>query len=283
VKRTAVANSNPSAESPRSPDALVWAYEAAVRAGDRLYVIGHALFAGVALGLLDRQHLDAIDERFFADSWQYRNDHYNLAGLIPAEIDCLRLFPQSGRLLVTAAGGGREVVALARRGYEVDGCECNPVLTAAANALITREGIAGVVHPCPRNDLVAPNAPYDGVLVGLTSYMHIPGRQVRIAFLRRALEVAKPGAPVMLTFQVRTGRGRALQITRIVANVFRRAARRAPIELGDTMVGGFWHQFARSEIEAELQEAGAELLYYATDGFGRAVCRRMSDPARPGP
>ena len=44
---------------------------------------------------------------------------------------------QCKRLLVAGAGGGREVLALYKSGYEVDGFECHPELVALANTMLT--------------------------------------------------------------------------------------------------------------------------------------------------
>ena len=38
--------------------------------------------------------------------------------------------------MVVGGGGGREVLALRRLGYEVDGFECDPGLVACANELL---------------------------------------------------------------------------------------------------------------------------------------------------
>lgn len=64
-------------------------------------------------------------------SWSiYRDSAYNESGFRDWEASAIAAyFPKSGRVLVPSCGGGREVLALARRGFEVVAFECEPSLS----------------------------------------------------------------------------------------------------------------------------------------------------------
>ena len=60
-----------------------------------------------------------------------------------------RYFQNAKRLLLVGAGGGREVLALIRLGYEVHGVECNPELVRVANTLLEEQGLPPSVQFAP--------------------------------------------------------------------------------------------------------------------------------------
>src|SRR5687768_11996115 len=94
-------------------------YDASRRVFDAATAAARAVFVGTWLGLLDRRALQAADELYYRRVRMYHNDGYNLSGLFAWEADAFdRYFQGCRSLLVTSAGGGREVVALERRGLE---------------------------------------------------------------------------------------------------------------------------------------------------------------------
>jgi SAM-dependent methyltransferase len=228
-----------------------------------------AIFAGVWLGVLRPEELDALDERHHMTS-PFARAEYSRRGLFAWERRCLERFPPKGRILVVAAGGGREMLALTRIGYQVDGCECNPLLAAVANKVLAEEG--GSVHVAARDSLVAPRPPYDAVVVGWGAYALMRSRASRIRFLESVKRVVIPNAPMVMSFPVRAGRARGLRLTWALANVFRRVGAREPIELGDTLGSYAIHYFNRAELELEVRQAGYEIELYDEAEYGHAVC-----------
>ncbi|MBN1598354.1 MAG: hypothetical protein JW894_08670, partial [Bacteroidales bacterium] len=69
---------------------------------------------------------DLYDELHYNKSEKYADDNYNLSGLSEwGKKRFEKYFPKSKKILLLAAGGGRETVALIRMGYNVDSYECN--------------------------------------------------------------------------------------------------------------------------------------------------------------
>lgn len=229
----------------------------------------NAVFSGAWLGILRSDHLDEIDDRYHGTSAFARSQH-NLCGLFYWERQCIERFPATGRILVTAAGGGREMLALARMDYTLDGCECNPLLAAVANRLLTSLGCSVTV--VARGAFAAPRSPYDAAILGWGSYALMRGRSNRIRFLKSLASVIQPGAPVMLSFPTRAEGARGLKVTWALATALRRLSRREPIELGDNLHRFSIHHFTRAELESEIRDAGYELLLYNETDYGHAVC-----------
>lgn len=241
----------------------------------RLTAAAHALHQGFWLGLMDHRHLAGVAHRYYTRGARWRDDDWNTSGLFLWEERALaRHFPASGRLLVGAAGGGREAIALARRGFRVEAFECVPELVEAARAAFAR--LALDVRILPAAPGAVPEGPgtFEGLIVGWSAYMHVPGRAARVAFLRALRARAAPGAPVLLSFVARRGPSRSLTWTFRIASLLR-AARlsRDPVEYGDTLDPTLDHQFTRQEVEGELREAGFEPVEWSDEPYGHAVGR----------
>ncbi|VVM08415.1 partial 2-polyprenyl-6-hydroxyphenyl methylase / 3-demethylubiquinone-9 3-methyltransferase, partial [Methylacidimicrobium cyclopophantes] len=169
----------------------------------RRFSIGlDALQQGLWLGFLDNRQLDELGRLQYARWEKYTRDEYNLSGLQTWEVQALFThFPAGSAILVAAAGGGREPVALARLGFRVDGFDSTPELVENYRKLMAREGFPGDVYLAEAGSVPgAIQKRYDGLLIGWGGYMHIPGRKNRIDFLRSLRQHADPGAPLLLSF-----------------------------------------------------------------------------------
>ena len=252
------------------------------RASDRrrqaLNVV-NACFDGLWLGLLDRDALDRLDEHFYSAGrdemdgrmFSYREQAHNRSGLHDWErVAIERHFPASGRVIVTGAGGGREVLALLERGYDAVGFEPNRTLVAAGAELLRGLGHQDRLRCCER-DAFPVGGPADAVVVGWGSYMLIPGRERRLAFLRAARSALPAGAPLLCSFFTRPPDARYFAILAGTANAVRRLRRRESAEVGDTIAENFVHRFTRAEIERELTLGGFRMVAFAARPYGHAV------------
>ena len=232
---------------------------------------------GARLGVLDREGIHALDERYYAASGgdthiDYAGEAHNTRGLFAWEAPVVeRFFAGRTRILVLAAGGGREVLALRKMGFAADGFECHPGLVAAANALLAKHGFAGDVAVVPRDEAPRVERRYDGVIVGWSAYMLIQGRERRVAFLRDLRALVGLGAPLLVSFFYREGSRFRHGLIERVGNALRAARGRERVEPGDVLAPNFIHLFTEDEVRAELREAGWETVFYSTEGTGHAV------------
>jgi hypothetical protein len=177
--------------------------------------------------------------------------------------------------LVAAAGGGREVLALCNEGFDAEGFECSLPLVHASQKMLAHFGGASRVIHCPA-DAVPEGAPiYEGLIVGWTSYMHIPTNVRRILFLQALRRRALPRSPVLISFltQSRNANFDAAVLRTAKFFQFFIGRRDDRLELGDHINGQtYMHWFTRDQIESEMGSSGFRVAHYCEEGdLGYAV------------
>jgi hypothetical protein len=194
------------------------------------------------------------------------------------------------RILITAAGRGREVLALLERGYSVDAAEPLPKFVTECTVL---PGV-GDVFAADHDDIMdavfsgkGPAAPlhdltYDAVIVGWGSLAHMIDAEKRRQFIR-ACHALSPKGPILLSFFshlippapnsrfLHWGRaaGRGIARLRGVATT---------IDPDDIFLwhAGFFHRFSEEEIEALAASAGRSATFTAGP-YGHATLLPPAD------
>lgn len=230
----------------------------------KLSVLHRALW----LGLFDADGLTEVTRLDYMGRSGFDDEAWNLnTGLWPWEAAAVSdSFPAGARLLVAGAGGGREVIALARQGFDVTGCDFSNDLTQACRRNVASAGLDAEVLDMRPNALPANLGSYDGVIVGRGFYHHIPTTQRRVAFLKACRAVLHDGAPLLLSdFHTRS---EAPSRVARVANVVRRlCGPPGEVEAGDWLSGSFQHAFTEIEVREELASAGFETVDYRQSPF----------------
>ena len=263
---------------------MVRAYVFAVRWRKRALLGLSATFDGVWLGLFDDDTLTRVDEAFYArtesalgNDIAYADPAWVGRGLHDWEREAIdRHFPERARIVVTGAGGGREVLALLEMGHDAVGYEPHAGLAASGARLLADRGHPGRLHASPRDAWPAGAERCDGVVVGWGSYTLIQGRATRVAFLRGAAQALEEGGPLLVSFFNRAGNERYLAQVHRVARVVRRLRRAEPPEPGDALGPNFAHSVSRQELEDELRDGGFEPVHFAAQPYGHAVGRAVS-------
>lgn len=206
------------------------------------------------------------------------------AGLAPWELRLLEHpdVPRSGSVLLAGAGGGRELGALAARGYRVYAFEPTVALLEGARAVASRSGgsacVRGSYADMPlalerRGPLAAAPAPFDLVYFGWGSFTHVTRPSEHLAILSAARALG-PKAPLLLSFWLR----RPVVDSR--TERFRQGVRSALAHLGavrpiDGVVfhhgPGFAYQFEPGELEDLAQRAGYRIVLLSDEGFPHAL------------
>lgn len=244
----------------------------------RAIIGASALHQGIWLGLLDGPGLQAATERYYATPGRYTGAYHNEAGFLGWEGALIeRYFGACRTVLVGAAGGGREVLALARRGVAVDAFDCSPTLVATAQRVLAAQGLSATIRLAPPDVVPDGLGTYDGVILGWGAYSHVVGRAARVALLRALAAHLRPAGPLLFSFQTRPGdpaAQRSFEWIRATARAVRVARRSsATPELGDTLPGYFAHKFTRSEIEVEAAAAGLAIEHFRELEYGAALAR----------
>jgi len=196
---------------------------------------------------------------------EFRSSEYNDSGLRVWERRFVERYLGPGtRVLVPSAGGGREVLALHREGFEVIAFECHPLLAAWGNAFLRSRGVSVEILSAPPDRCPQRLPDRDAVIVGWGAYSHIRPSSRRVEFLRDLRGLLKQGNPLLVSFLERGG-GQELKTSRL-ANRLRRPLGRTPLEPGDVFGPPPMHLFSRAEIEAELVAAGFRTDHYLSEG-----------------
>jgi len=231
------------------------------------------LLTGLALGLFDREDFHYLDELNAGRTRKWASERHNLRGLLPWEKRAIeKWFPSKGRLLITAVGGGREVLALEPMGYELEAFECNSGLTDAANRHLRKHDFDSRVQICPRDEAPRVSGTFDGVIVGWGSYTLVMGRGTRIAFLQALARKMPEGAPLLLSyFRLEHPSGLAARAQHKVASWIRALRGAPPLESNDVMDWNYRHRFEDAEVREELATAGFRTAYLSNDDYPHAV------------
>jgi len=188
-------------------------------------------FTGFWLGLLKREYLHLIDEIYYDTSKMYYKEEYNKQGLWNWEKRMIdKYFYACNKLLIIGVGGGREVLALHKSGYDVDGFECNPKMVEYANTLLEAEGITQKVQVCSRDIRQYGMKVYDGIIVGWGAYMSFLGKEERINLLRNLRNQVKENSPILLSFFCRTDAAWRFKAVSKIGNAIRWILRRNYLE-----------------------------------------------------
>src|SRR5712692_3024321 len=248
--------------APQRPASRLRLFYLSHRVSVRAHRLIEALHAGFWLGFLDRDQINAVVSQRYDETELYRTAAHNLYGFFPSETEIMRdHFNGCRSVVVAAAGGGREMIALAQAGIRVDGFECNPGLVEKCKEFLAQAGVsARILHALP-DQVPSGLQQYDGAIVGFGALAHIVGRTKRLNFLRDLKSHLHPRAPLLLSVGRRPHGSRyhiwIYQIARAI-RMLRRSA--DPIELGDDLFDCFTHRFVESELQSELKEAGFEVL-----------------------
>jgi SAM-dependent methyltransferase len=232
-----------------------------------------AVHTGFWLGLLDRQALQGLTTRQYEDDDSYAEENYNLSGLHHWETSVVEQYFSGCRtLLIGAAGAGREIIALSRRGFQADGFDCSPRFLERARSLCEAQGVAANLFLAAPGEAPEEAGVYDGLILGWGGYIHIPGRERRVRFLREFRKHVKAGGPLLVSVISRGESGR-VKISFAVARLVRALSlSREPVALGDTL-SGLWFQleFSEAETRDELGQAGFRMEYFSGRFGGCAV------------
>ena len=245
---------------------------------NRLFRVLHGgsqvLCEGFWMGLLPESVYDAISEKSYGDGNEYTNAPYLDQGFHFWEDLVVRTyFPADSRVLVAAAGGGRELIALVRSGFRAAGFECSHAMVEAGQHALAERGIAAALDWAPPCVALRMEGQFDALIVGWNGYCYISPRVRRLTFLKDLRSQLRPGSPVLVSTAIRPPQARVLVWTPRVANAVRICTFRAPVfEAGDSFPGRPKLHFTRGQLELELTEAGyAITTFYKWGDYGAVV------------
>jgi hypothetical protein len=225
--------------------------------------------SGFWLGVMSEKSLEFSDELFYNRSMHYMDDKYNLSGLFEWEKVLInKHFSNLKSILLIAAGGGREALALIKMGYDVDSYECNASLIAYGNALLKKNQIDSVIKYLPRNTVPIDKKKYDGIIIGWGAYSLIQGSKKRHSFLTALQPFLNKTTPLMISFLWVEKKSRKDKMIKDLSDFFRIFSKKDKTELGDRLVPDFIHYFDEEEIKGEIIQSNLKLIDYYSSDYG---------------
>ena len=199
------------------------------------------------------------------------------------------LFPRRGRILLGGAGGGREMLPLAQRGYEVVAFEPSPLYLGAKEVAgpfpqvqVVRASYADLVRAVEEG--VGPLAAsvavtFDAVILGWGSLSHVTAEEDRIALLQAIRRIA-PTAPVVFSFfrEPSSRPGGLERLRRFVQMIFRPLGSEVGSRLRFSMAFGFVRPLALDDVQTLAAATGYHLLSRESVQWGNAVFLPQKPP-----
>lgn len=186
------------------------------------------------------------------------------AGLLPWETAFAdRYLPSGARVLVIGCGSGRDVVALARRGYRVVGIDPAAEAVATGRAALERLGIEASLLDGFFEDRQWPPE-FDAVSFSNYTYTYIPGAARRVAALTLAAAALRPGGHILLNVFRREGGERLAVLGAWTARFSRNdwfpgPGDQFPLDAASGTVF-YEHFFSQHQLDEEFASAGLRLV-----------------------
>jgi hypothetical protein len=186
-------------------------------------------------------------------------------------------FPKSGRILLGGAGGGRELIPLCRRGFDVvafepsELCEgARQAISSFPNSAVIRASYRDLVtaaqeHTGPLASHVLGTS-FDAVLFGWQSFDYVFTESDRRDLLCATRTIA-PKAPLLLSFWMVQGAengklDRLRPRIRQICQMLGAPSARSPGEVFWPWAGFMRHLVSQSELEAAANGSGYRILYF---------------------
>lgn len=239
----------------------------------RALELGSRGLAYVAAGFLRPEQLGrAITKR-----WQGfgASEGFVCSGLQPWERKLyLRHLKLDDEILVVGCGSGRDLLALLRAGYRVEGLEPAPRAVAMARATLLAQELDANVE-VGRIETATLAKPYDAYVFSWYCYSYIPQRATRVAVLARVRDHLRPGGRILLSYVLcdHPPRRLPLAVTALVARLARSGWQPEPTDVFWAATPGlhFEHRFRPEEIDEEARAAGLAVAFHHWDDDGTAV------------
>ena len=244
------------------------------RVFDWLYRMANLVRSELVAGLASDAVLDRFNDIAYASERSYRPDQSSFrAYLFPWEEEAIRrFFPQPpAHVLVGGAGGGREALALAERGYRVTAFEPSAELAAAlAERGDAAPGVA--VYRARYEDLpqldgagsqrgveLEALSPFDGALAGWGSFSHLRTHELRVEALG-SLARATSGAILVSFLGLYDDARPAASFLGRLRRAFPRRRGRGPADIFSPYIG-FYHRTSEREVDILADDAGVDIVY----------------------
>ena len=229
---------------------------------ERITGLGASFFTALAWGVSSRQELVRFIRAVWDEEPVTKRGDFILGGLFPWEEKLYEEYlPVGARIGLIGCGGGRDMIALVRKGHTVDGLDLSPEMVRAAEGYIADAGIEAKTYCADIFEFKFPNEPYDAFIFSNFTYPYIPGRSERLEILKGLRSSLSPQGCIIITCFIRADI-RDRRITHLAQWVAKISRNSNIPETGDlfSFSQGFRHVFTHDELTHEIKTAGYDIL-----------------------
>jgi len=127
---------------------------------------------------------------------------YVLSGLMPWEQEFYeRFLKPDDEILIVGCGSGRDLIALLRAGYRVEGLEVAAQAATKARSMLAKAGLNARVTVGSIEDTSLVSKPFDVYIFSWFCYSYIPQAAARIDVLRKLRDHLLPGGRVLISYE----------------------------------------------------------------------------------
>ena len=239
-----------------------------------IYLVEGATY--LAAGTLRLQELRGA----IANTWEEfgRSEDQILSGLMDWESALYdRFLKPEDRILVVGCGTGRDLIALLKLGYRVEGLDVARRAVALARRMLEKEGLQAELHTGPIEAVALPES-FDVFTFSGSCYGYIPQADSRIGVLRKIKAHLTPGGRVLISYDPaeEPPRSLAIGLTRFMARLTRSDWRPERGDVigraaGNEPAISYEHNFREGELEDEARAAGLTVVFHERRDVGTAV------------
>ena len=247
-----------------------------LRSAARAFELASSALTHLAAGTLRLQDLRGA----IVNAWEEfgRSEELIRSGLMPWERALYdRFLKVKDRILVVGCGTGRDLIALLKLGYRVEGLDVGPRAIALARRILEKEGLSTELHTGPIEAVALPGS-FDVFTFSWFCYGYIPQADTRIGVLRKVKAHLNPGGRILISYvpAERPPSSLPIRLTRFAARLARSDWHP---ELGDVIgpvtgdrhAMGYQHHFWEGELEKEARAAGLTVVFHERRDVGTVV------------
>lgn len=234
---------------------------------------GSRFFFAVGRGLLSTSDISRRNQRFWDETIAFQTPDHVHAGLFDwEEAAYAKALPKSGRIGVIGCGAGRDMIALHKKGYVVEGIDFSPVCINKAQEFLAQYDLSEKAWYADAHSFQFEADSLDAAIFSWFTYAYIPGQKNRIESLERLRASLRSEGKVILTL-TRSLVGRPSEKIDSVSRFFAKLTgnsehlcERDIIEISRTCHKSqpisYNFFFDRESLEAEANAAGFEVQEY---------------------
>jgi len=207
-------------------------------------------------------------EVYEKETFPYADEEWIERGLNPSEQQVIeRHGGQGGAFLILGCGGGREAIALVKRGFQVTGIDSSEKMIAKAKEVASREGFPLKAFQVDFLEGDLPEGPFDTCLLTCCMYSVIPSRAMRVRLLSKIQGALGGGGLAIIHFMM-ARKGRTERLFPFRQWIAKLVQGNLSYQIGDTFhpPGHFFRLFLdEGEVVDEIREAGLRVVEVIKD------------------